>query len=448
MASVSEVDLKAAVGRVKAVDFGETPVQEVSTADIARVISEWLTESLKEIDEMEEKDEKGKTKPHLHYNLDFPPTLSSAQRKTLHHHAYTLKLRSTSHGVDEKRFVRLTLQNRGALSEKVLEFVKSDKLEEAMNHRDTGRHSKVPTGMSRITDYLFLGSGKDAQNKDALKEAGISIVLNATSEWRTSHPSDFTHHRIQLADNIKQGLDMAFVEACEIIKNARDANPPAKVLVHCVMGRSRSASIVMAYLVLYENMSLRAAFELTHKARPIVRPNSRFLQDLITWEVKHRGSATFEVNEWVGVVGVHGSQIQSERKKNLPPPIELPPDDIRRITKEALEAYLTTEMYEQIVATHCDNAYESRFIPKFLNGLKKTIEKDQVFIEKMRLSGVSTDVIDKSAPLIAKDWYISRIPKDAPKIKRIKPTATPSATTSDSTASEASGSTNDATSTQ
>lgn len=396
---------------------------------------------------MEEKDEKGEVKPHLHYNLDFPPTLSSAQRKTLHHHAYTLKLRSTSHGVDEQRFVRLTLQNRGALSEKVLEFVKSDKLEEAMNHRDTGRHSKVPTGMSRITDYLFLGSGKDAQNKDALKEAGVSVVLNATSEWRTSHPSDFTHHRIQLADNIKQGLDMAFVEACEIIKNVRDANPPTKVLVHCVMGRSRSASIVMAYLVLYESMSLRAAFELTHKARPIVRPNSRFLQDLITWEVKHRGSATFEVNEWVGVVGVHGSQIQSERKKNLPPPIELPPDDVRRITKESLEEYLTTEMYEKIVATYCNNAYESRFIPKFLNGLKKTIENDKVFMEKMRLAGVPTETIDKSAPLIAKDWYISKIPKDAPKIKRIQ-TASSSATSSESSAAETSSSPNADASTQ
>jgi protein-tyrosine phosphatase len=427
-------------GKLQTASFGDKPLAEVTSTDISKLLADWLTGVLKEIDETEEKDESGKVKPHQHYHLDFPSALSAAQRKLVHHHAYTLKLRSTSHGDGEGRFLRITLANRGSLSEKVLEFVKSDKLEEAMNHRDTGKNSKVPKGMSLITENLYLGSGKDAQDKEALQEAGVTVILNATAEWKTSHHHDFTHHRIDLSDNIRQSLSVALETACKIIKEAHSSSPPAKVLVHCVMGRSRSASIVMAYLVLHENMTLKEAFELTHKARPIVRPNSRFLSDLIEWEVKHRGTATFEVNSWVDIVGVHGSQLHAWKAKKLPPPIQLPPERVHTVAQTISTEYLTEKIYLKVVKSHCNNAYEARYIPKFILGIKQTVEADQVLVAKAREQGVIDSELAKAAGLIAKDWYIGKVPKETRTPKSKKGGASAAASSSSSSSSPSSSS--------
>lgn len=52
-----------------------------------------------------------------------------------------------------------------------------------------------------------------------------------------------------------------------------------KLLVHCVMGRSRSATLFLAYLMICENMTLVDAIEQVKKRRRII-PNWGFLKQL------------------------------------------------------------------------------------------------------------------------------------------------------------------------
>ena len=56
------------------------------------------------------------------------------------------------------------------------------------------------------------------------------------------------------------------------------------VLVHCVAGVSRSATICLAYLVSHNHMSLQQAWQHVKKVRPWVKPNKGFLQQLSDWE--------------------------------------------------------------------------------------------------------------------------------------------------------------------
>ncbi|CAJ0566131.1 unnamed protein product, partial [Mesorhabditis spiculigera] len=58
----------------------------------------------------------------------------------------------------------------------------------------------------------------------------------------------------------------------------------SRVLVHCVAGVSRSASIVLAYLTKYHCRSLRDAYHLMKMKRPLVRPNLGFWRQLIAFE--------------------------------------------------------------------------------------------------------------------------------------------------------------------
>ncbi|KHN78638.1 Dual specificity protein phosphatase 14 [Toxocara canis] len=65
------------------------------------------------------------------------------------------------------------------------------------------------------------------------------------------------------------------------------------VLVHCVAGVSRSASICLAFLVKCRHMSLRDAYHHMASKRPLVRPNLGFWRQLISFEqevTKSKGS--------------------------------------------------------------------------------------------------------------------------------------------------------------
>lgn len=52
-----------------------------------------------------------------------------------------------------------------------------------------------------------------------------------------------------------------------------------KVLVHCIMGISRSATITIAYLIIKKGLRAKEALEKVKKGRDI-RPNDGFLKQL------------------------------------------------------------------------------------------------------------------------------------------------------------------------
>lgn len=61
--------------------------------------------------------------------------------------------------------------------------------------------------------------------------------------------------------------------------NAKLCFPTGRVLVHCAMGVSRSATVVLAFLMIYENMTLVDAIQTVQAHRDIC-PNSGFLSQL------------------------------------------------------------------------------------------------------------------------------------------------------------------------
>lgn len=56
------------------------------------------------------------------------------------------------------------------------------------------------------------------------------------------------------------------------------------VLVHCIACVSRSATVVIGYLMKYKKMDLRTAFNYCFRLRPVVRPNNGFMMQSINYE--------------------------------------------------------------------------------------------------------------------------------------------------------------------
>lgn len=71
---------------------------------------------------------------------------------------------------------------------------------------------------------------------------------------------------------------IAFIDAN--VTASSDQQQPTNVLVHCVYGQSRSASICVAYLMASKNMTLRDAYDAVAQARPCIYINPGFLRQL------------------------------------------------------------------------------------------------------------------------------------------------------------------------
>lgn len=75
------------------------------------------------------------------------------------------------------------------------------------------------------------------------------------------------------------------------------------------MGKSRSVTFVLAYMMQYRDMYLRTAFDLVYSRRNVIKPNRGFMKTLISFEKQlypKLEKPTIEVEEWVSIVGEHG----------------------------------------------------------------------------------------------------------------------------------------------
>ncbi|KDQ51555.1 hypothetical protein JAAARDRAFT_41005 [Jaapia argillacea MUCL 33604] len=142
----------------------------------------------------------------------------------------------------------------------------------------------------RHTGALYLGSLAASIDRDLLSSHRIShLVQVIDAPWLPTPPDGTRCHRINIMDLPSADLRSHLEEACEVIDGAigRGEN----VLVHCQQGISRSAAIVIAYLISKHGMSYESAHDLVRHKRPCIKPNSGFVKCLRDWEGMWRAKA-------------------------------------------------------------------------------------------------------------------------------------------------------------
>jgi protein-tyrosine phosphatase len=74
-----------------------------------------------------------------------------------------------------------------------------------------------------------------------------------------------------------------------------------RCLVHCVQGISRSASVVIAYVIASENKSFEEAHRYVKEKRPLIKPNDGFAQQLQEYEKlwRKRNKENITLSTWV-----------------------------------------------------------------------------------------------------------------------------------------------------
>lgn len=141
------------------------------------------------------------------------------------------------------------------------------------------------TGPTRILPHLYLGCQRDVLSRDLMQQNDIAYVLNASN---TCPKPDFipdSHFlRVPVNDSFCEKILPWLDRSVEFIEKAKASN--ARVLVHCLAGISRSATIAIAYIMKRMDMTLDEAYRFVKEKRPTISPNFNFLGQLLDFEKK------------------------------------------------------------------------------------------------------------------------------------------------------------------
>lgn len=139
---------------------------------------------------------------------------------------------------------------------------------------------------NEISSGIFIGSRFPALDKPLLTKLGITHVLNAAQGNSFMHVDtsaeyyegmDIKYLGLCCNDMEKTKISKHFDEATDFIAEAVGSG--GKILVHCVEGFSRSATLVIAYFMIKKGMTAQAAVGFVRASREI-GPNDGFLKQL------------------------------------------------------------------------------------------------------------------------------------------------------------------------
>ena len=140
---------------------------------------------------------------------------------------------------------------------------------------------------SKILDWLYLGSYRNACDKQDLKNIGINYVLNCAVECRESFPPGIKYCHLKINDSPNFRIINYLDRASAFINQAQSEN--GIILVHCQLGISRSTTCVIAYFIKYLGYTAMCALNFIKKKRTQVMPDFGFLNQLMLYEKNNLG---------------------------------------------------------------------------------------------------------------------------------------------------------------
>ncbi|XP_044749193.1 serine/threonine/tyrosine-interacting protein-like [Coccinella septempunctata] len=177
-------------------------------------------------------------------------------------------------------------------------------VEDILSYRDklfypaSGWNYMMRRNMQEIVPGLFLGPYSSAlkQYQSNLLEQGIThiVCVRDSSEAHFIYPQmtdNYTYLTLDIVDSEFEGILKHIPVVTKFINTAR--NRHGKVLVHGNTGISRSAALVLGYVMKTYNYSYTQALRLVKQKRGCVNPNPGFASQLNEYEVIYKTQKYF-----------------------------------------------------------------------------------------------------------------------------------------------------------
>ena len=136
-----------------------------------------------------------------------------------------------------------------------------------------------------ITPALLLGSRPRREALPALRKHGVTHVVSCLPEADRASVAflrdALAHLFLPLRDGVHEDISAVMPEFFAFVSGA---GPKARVLVHCEVGVSRSAALVIAHIMQAERLRFYAAYQKVRTRRAQVLPNIGFATQLQRFE--------------------------------------------------------------------------------------------------------------------------------------------------------------------
>ena len=101
---------------------------------------------------------------------------------------------------------------------------------------------------TEIIPGIFLGNAYNASNNYTLQYYKIKTIVNVSKEIPNVFEGKYNYYRVPIHDDSEHHISEYIPEILDFLNNLTIDNDNA-ILIHCYMGSSRSASVVLLYLI-------------------------------------------------------------------------------------------------------------------------------------------------------------------------------------------------------
>ncbi|CAN8072576.1 unnamed protein product [Agarophyton chilense] len=161
---------------------------------------------------------------------------------------------------------------------------------------------RIGRSLSRLKSYLYLGSKHTIRNASLIQANNITHIINLGGHLYHNQHRAVKYLSLSVRDDVLERIDDFFDVCIDFITDAKQSD--GACVVACTQGISRSGAIAVAYLMSMDNITVEEALRKVRKNRPIIAPNSAFLNQLCEYERRLKGG---RASTWVGRVSYVGS---------------------------------------------------------------------------------------------------------------------------------------------
>ncbi|KAH6883057.1 protein-tyrosine phosphatase-like protein [Alternaria rosae] len=195
-------------------------------------------------------------------------------------------------------------------------------------HGSTGHTGMGWVDLVPRAGKLYIGGLYALYQGDLIDKAGITHVLSVIDydpllQEKFRHLKQVTFH-IRSEDHPNTNLLQDFTPAVHYIDTALNVENGG-VFIHCAMGKSRSATLICAYLIWKYNLTPAAALDQLCEGRPVCDPNPGFKEQLEVWremcgvsgeEEKRRVYEKWEKDRFTGEVWEWDARLDKKREQS------------------------------------------------------------------------------------------------------------------------------------
>ena len=187
---------------------------------------------------------------------------------------------------DDKNNENLSQQPKGVsktnINKNLHKTVKCPKCSQEIKNNKLKEHLQS-SHITEVINNIFIGSYLNAKNWNELEKNNIKYILNCATECKNIFEDKIKYLKLDIKDQNDFPIQDFFDKGIQFIQESVNNND-GNILIHCMEGKSRSTTLLMAYLIKYKNENTNSAYKIVKSKRQLTMPNLGFMFKLREYE--------------------------------------------------------------------------------------------------------------------------------------------------------------------